>query len=160
MSAHAAERERFQALMESEGMPREISRRILRHAQTVQRLAELACSSEAADRDRVLCNTALRLSVGRCLCADYGSYDRTVERCGAPEAAHGSVPRYMVQSAQAERLIREWCDKATTARTYKCDPVGFTPIFQGDPRGACVTIKVPSGKTNDWGQTGICVPTR
>ena len=36
----------------------------------------------------------------------------------------------------------------------------FGVIFQSDPRGACVKIKVPSGKTNDWGQAGICVPTR
>ena len=34
------------------------------------------------------------------------------------------------------------------------------PMFQGDPRGATVKIVVPSGKTNDWGNTGICVPTR
>ena len=34
------------------------------------------------------------------------------------------------------------------------------PVFQGDPRGACVKLKVPSGRTDDWGGTGICVPTK
>lgn len=32
--------------------------------------------------------------------------------------------------------------------------------FGGDPRGACVKIKVPSGRSNDWGGEGVCVPTR
>ena len=36
----------------------------------------------------------------------------------------------------------------------------ITPVFQGDPRGATVKLKVPSGKTNDWASEGICVPTR
>jgi hypothetical protein len=37
---------------------------------------------------------------------------------------------------------------------------GVRPIFSGDPRGACVKLEVPSGFTDDWGQTGLCVPTR
>ncbi len=37
---------------------------------------------------------------------------------------------------------------------------GTTPVFQGDPRGATVKLRVPSGRTNDWGATGICVPQR
>lgn len=36
---------------------------------------------------------------------------------------------------------------------------GFGVIFQGDPRGSTVKITVPSGKTDDWGKEGICVPT-
>lgn len=39
-----------------------------------------------------------------------------------------------------------------------CAPLGITPVFSGDPRGATVKLKVPSGRTNDWGGTGICVP--
>lgn len=39
-----------------------------------------------------------------------------------------------------------------------CKPFGITPVFSGDPRGATVKLKVPSGLTNDWGSTGICVP--
>ena len=35
---------------------------------------------------------------------------------------------------------------------------GFVPVFGGDPRGATVKLKVPSGRTNDWGAEGICVP--
>jgi hypothetical protein len=36
---------------------------------------------------------------------------------------------------------------------------GFGVTFGGDPRGATVKIQVPSGRTNDWGKEGICVPT-
>ena len=39
-------------------------------------------------------------------------------------------------------------------------PHDVKPIFQGDPRGATVKLKVPSGATNDWRRQGICVPTR
>lgn len=36
---------------------------------------------------------------------------------------------------------------------------GFGVIFHGDPRGSTIKITVPSGRTNDWGKEGICVPT-
>jgi hypothetical protein len=39
-----------------------------------------------------------------------------------------------------------------------CAPHGLTPIFNGDPRGAVLKVKVPSGRTNDGGREGICVP--
>lgn len=32
------------------------------------------------------------------------------------------------------------------------------PVCSGDPRGATVKLQIPSGRTNDWGGTGICVP--
>ena len=38
-------------------------------------------------------------------------------------------------------------------------PYGIQPVIQSDPRGACVKLKLKSGKTNDWGNTGFCVPT-
>lgn len=36
---------------------------------------------------------------------------------------------------------------------------GFDVIFSGDPRGCTVKVVTPSGKTNDMGREGICVPT-
>ena len=42
---------------------------------------------------------------------------------------------------------------------FLCDAFGCKPVFQGDPRGATVRIVVPDGYTNDWGRTGVCVPT-
>lgn len=48
------------------------------------------------------------------------------------------------------------CERRITAI---CQAIGCSPLFSGDPRGATVKLKVPSGRTNDWGNTGICVPT-
>lgn len=35
-------------------------------------------------------------------------------------------------------------------------------LFEGDPRGACVKLILPSGRNNSWGgaEEGFCVPTR
>ena len=50
-------------------------------------------------------------------------------------------------------------DEANDARVEGiCQAWGIEPVFSGDPRGCTVKLKVPSGKTNDWGQEGICVP--
>ena len=43
--------------------------------------------------------------------------------------------------------------------TVACEPYEVTPLFSGDPRGATVKLRVPSGYTDDWGTEGICVPT-
>ena len=37
-------------------------------------------------------------------------------------------------------------------------PFGITPVFSGDPRGAVVKLKVPSGRTNDFGRIVLRVP--
>lgn len=39
-----------------------------------------------------------------------------------------------------------------------CQEWGIVPHFNGDPRGATVKLQVPSGRANDWGRVGICVP--
>lgn len=75
------------------------------------------------------------------------------------------------------RLQEIWCNVEMTERQEKywqrreslierrirqlCTELGpdFEPIFDGDPRGNTVKVKVPSGRTNDWGKEGICVPT-
>lgn len=74
-------------------------------------------------------------------------------------------------AATLQRLALKDCNEGLTADetnrerqaqvriTGRCAPHGITPVYSGDPRGACVKLHVPSGKTNDWGQVGICVPT-
>lgn len=80
----------------------------------------------------------------------------------------------MRHGATYARIQEAWCNEemgdrrtremmAKEARIEKritelCEPFGFKADFQGDPRGATVKIRVPSGYTNDWGRTGICVP--
>ena len=41
---------------------------------------------------------------------------------------------------------------------WREDGTGIIPIFNGDPRGPSILLKMLSGRTNDWGQRGICVP--
>ena len=60
-----------------------------------------------------------------------------------------SEPVPAEHDAKIERRIMELCQEI--------DPRCF-PKFFGDPRGVTVRLKVPSGKTNDWGAEGVCVP--
>ena len=138
-----SEREAFLVAMSKEGVPLDVARLVLRHAATLQRLAELACSSEAYDRDRVPCPgqaiendpRKARQGIG-CIC----DYDADTHR-------HGDVSRGEVKEQQLRVRIE--------ALLF---PYNVRPVFQGDPRGAVVKLVVPSGRTDDWGQTGLCVP--
>lgn len=133
------ERDEFIAKITAEGVSVDDARRLMRYAATLQRIAELQCSSEAADRDRVKCPGDYKDQPGGCLCRDYGSHQ------GGD--THGDIPRVNVQEYRVERRVEALCA-----------PYGIKPVFQGDPRGAVVKLRVPSGKTDDWGQTGLCVP--
>ena len=127
------DRDEFITIAAKEGIPVDVARKLLRYAATLHRLAELECSSEAADRDRVSCPRDIP-----CLCQDYGSYN----------GDHGTVPRIAVHGARTQRRVETLC----------ADLPGIIPVFQEDPRGAVLKLRVPSGRTNDWGHTGICVP--
>lgn len=143
------DREEFIAILASEGIPLTVTRALMRAGTSLHRIAELQCSSEVADRDRVRCPGGGRLRLDKqtggtvldaCLCRDYGSWNDETR-------THGTVPRVNVQEAKIQERVEKLC------ATY-----GLKPIFQGDPRGAVLKLKVPSGRTNDWGRTGICVP--
>lgn len=158
MSAHAIERERFQVAMEAEGMTREISRRILRHAQTIQRLSEAECNGDwpcdNGERKVIFC--------ARCE-AGYVKSSMVLTR------SHAAKPGTLIcPNCRAQNLVREWCHAATVTlcatvnpplRPDHATPI-FAPIFRGDPHGACVELKVPSGRTDDGAREGVCVPTR
>lgn len=53
-------------------------------------------------------------------------------------------------------------DENATARIGgRLAAYGIESTFQGDPRGAVVKLRLPSGRANDWGGEGyFCVPTR
>jgi hypothetical protein len=109
--SYQRERDEFIAAMVREGMPVDTARLILRHANTVQRLAVEAC------------NRQLTL---------------------AEERRDGYA------TARIIALVQE------------CNSQGNSWLvnFTGDPRGYCVKIRVPSGRTADFGGYGIGVPTR
>src|SRR3990172_3180946 len=63
--SYQTEREQFIYRVTREGLDLQAIHALLRYATTIQRLAELACSSEAADRDRIPCPA---YNGGPCLC--------------------------------------------------------------------------------------------
>jgi hypothetical protein len=73
----------------------------------------------------------------------------TIQRLAAEECNRELTTRERLADEAAQRRIRE-----------RCAPFKVSPIFSGDPRGACVKLRVPSGRADDWGGVGICVPTR
>ena len=131
--SYSEQRDRFIARMESEGLPLEATRRLLRYATTLDRLAVAQCNGDWP--------------------ADNG--ERPVIFC--PRCESGFVKSTFRKSATGERI----CPDCRTGELVSAVlPEGFTPIFNGDPRGAVLKIRVPSGATDDGGHEGICVPTR
>lgn len=109
-------------------------------------------SVQAARRVLSLTQTIHRLAVAQCngdWPADNGQ--RPVTACPQCDRhwAPNTVTRLGCQDCQAEAKIRQ-----------ALFGTGVEPIFGGDPRGAVVKLRVPSGATNDWGREGICVPVR
>ena len=123
-------RDREQAIADltAEGWPLASIRSVLRSATTLTRLAELACSSEAADRDRLPCP------------ATWGGTQYRHCLCDAPNGGHESIPRIAIQAARIERRLD------ILAQTH-----GARATFDGDPRGYVVKLHLPSGKSNTWG---------
>ncbi len=130
------EREEFISIMTQEGVRLNVARAFLRAGASLNRIAELECSSEAADRDRVPCPKRFQRGPDDCLCRDYGSMAATGQ--------HGDLPRIAVRGAQIERRLQALAKEN-----------GLGIITGGDPRGAVLLVTVPSGRTNDWGQRGI-----
>ena len=77
----------------------------------------------------------------------------------------------MRHSTFLHRLAEAACNRELTPRedrqgnrikqldTQLCEPhKGLEPIFNSDPRGPSILLRLPSGYTDDWGQRGFCVP--
>ena len=79
--------------------------------------------------------------------------------------------RVIWKSNVVQRLAAKFCNveltladeranaEAQNAIVEMLKPYNVVPVFSGDPRGACVKLKVPSGRTNDCGGVGVCVAT-
>ncbi len=141
MASYQREREEFITRVTREGLPLNAAHSLLRQATTIQRLAELACSSEAADRDRIKCPAWSRYGPyvddmpetpadsAPCLCdIDHDG----VGRDGNPASVHTKIPRITLRDHQAEQ------------RAIKAVPVGWQVITEGDPRGYTLKVIPPS----------------
>lgn len=101
----------------------ELARKLRRAGATLQRLAELECSSEwHMNQDRVPCPAIKSGKEADCLCDQY-------EGAGK----HEQIPRITVQGKRLEARI-----------TKLLAQHGMRPIFNGDPRGAVFLVIPPS----------------
>lgn len=136
------EREDFIVAMGREGMPPDVARLIMRHANTVQRLAAAECNGDWP------CDNGERKVT-------------TCDRCGA-----GYVPSVMRKIRMGGVVVGAACPSCTTGDRIKALCVAasgkrrkrFVPECQGDPRGCCVKLHVPSKRDEGYG--GVGVPTR
>lgn len=95
-----------------------------------------------------------------------------------PENRRGSsweMARLILRNANTiQRIATKACNEELSAHDERsgaaccarirdaCKPWGIKPNFQGDPRGCCVKLLLPSGRWNSMGgaEDGYCVPTR
>lgn len=118
---------------------------LMRYAATLQRLAEDDCNIAADEtgqqkRDRKKLRIANRVLA---LCQDIK---------GSPikhQLAEDDAP--VCRFCGLEWLPGHECTEVEDAPCV--------PLFQNDPRGAVLKIRVPDGFTDDWGREGICVPS-
>lgn len=124
------DRDETVALLTIEGMPLPVIRRLFSLSQTLHRLAVAQCNGDWP--------------------ADNGERKTVV----CPECAGCWHPSAMKGTPKL-------CpDCRATARTHAIMPTGFRAVLQGDPRGCVLKVAVPSGRTNDGGREGICIPVR
>src|SRR5205823_5419201 len=55
----------------------------------------------------------------------------------------------------AEEAAERRCEEAIRRL---CRGLGCEPVFSSDPRGCTVKLRMPSGRTDDFAQEGVCVP--
>ena len=139
--SYQTEREEFIVRMTREGLDFAAIQTLLRCATTINRLAELACSSEAADRDRVPCPAAtVHLSNGRKVLHAPGVVGAGPCLCDLSDGQHTDIPRITLQ------------DYRTEQRAIKAVPAGWTINTQGDPRGWCLRVIPPSYAERNMGR--------
>lgn len=169
--SYTIEREDFIARVTQEGLPLHVARLLLREATGLNRRAELACSSEAADRDRVPCPRARYLRTHKRVIGN--GLDRHPCLCDNPMASettgdHERVPRIAVQDWHAEERIRKALGTVNAANkpiapATRVEPWTFQP--QGDPRGYVLRVIPPSYAARNAGKDrhnldAIGVPNR
>ncbi len=103
------------------------------------------------------------LIAARLLCRHGRTYARIQEViCNGVEWCQWDTNEsFNKRQARHEQWTEKWesqLEKRIRAIVADMGP-GFGVVFQGDPRGCTVKVTVPSGRTNDWGREGICVPT-
>jgi len=98
------------------------------------------------------------------LCRAAVSYEKIqVAVCnGHPACSSPTLPIATIRELQ--QYHEEWCEKRDRQLSKRIRdlakqlPFVKGVVLGGDPRGATVKLVLKNGRTNDWGQEGICVP--
>lgn len=96
-------------------------------------------------------------------------YGATLARIAELECS-GPLGNRQFSQEVADAIIKRWNEEGWPKMAAKreriqdkvirlCASLRATPVFSNDPRGCCLKIAVTTGKTDDWGREGICVPT-
>lgn len=94
-----------------------------------------------------------RTALARLILRDATTHNRCAERECSEDMRPSEAARVEKQSAACERRITE--------RLALLGPGFSVAEFSGDPRGATVKIRVPSGYGDSWGdRSHLCVPVR
>lgn len=156
--SYQRERDQFVATMTREGLPLWIAERLLREATGFQRRAELACNSEAADRDRVKCPRAIaeRRYATKPIAVATKQFARYPCLCNYYEGKHADIPRITLQDWRAELRLRA---------LLASDAPGWELQTAGDPRGYTLRVIPPSYAARNAGRDvhnldSIGVPAR
>ena len=151
--SYRKEREAFIARMTREGLPLGVTRLLLREATGLNRRAELACSSEAADRDRVDCPASSRhvyhvRKEGKLEERSYARKPTGPCLCDALNDGHQDITRITLQDWFSERRIQKalaWVNVQQEHYTGNETQRGlWSFITEGDPRGYVLRVIPPS----------------
>lgn len=141
--SYQRDREEFISRITKEGLPLHTARLLLREATGLNRRAELACSSEAADRDRVPCPASKTHDPNDCLCDVAPSR----ESKDYP-AEHEKITRITLQDHRAKERVQKALDEVNRSLAEVVHAEGHAQrwlmITQGDPRGYVLRVIPPS----------------
>ena len=142
------ERDEFLTIAEAEGLPESIARKLMRYATTLQRLAEAECNGDDWRDER-----------GPRHYVNISEPGPMQTKCGESLVTPENVPAKVRSSKRWSAVTCSTCRSMRLEEiARRAVPAGFEVLTQGDPRGAFLKITVPSGRTNDWGRVGVCVP--
>lgn len=158
---YRTDREQFIARMATEGLPHHVTLLLLREATGIHRRAELACSSKAADRDRVPCPAGTNSTItrsrakGPCLCdGDHEDGPHAVTRIAVQDwraeeriyKALAGVNRETLKHSDTPQQLAGMTDDETRIAG------GWTFTTEGDPRGYTLKVIPPSYAARNVGR--------
>lgn len=184
------ERDEFISRATREGLSLDVCRKLLRYATTLQRLAEAQCNGDwpyNGDRDRPArcnclpdtdpqnkCNAERareRWDARYTICpkCEASGVAKTAMRLshenGIPKSQYPVERVKVCPDCRTQELVRELlCTRTHLGPEDTHDTLcsDFTPIFQGDPRGAVLLLATPSFPWSKDGSKGrgLVVPAR